>query len=65
LISETARRRSRPLRTRLSLRPSVDAPYEVPLEPAVRIPTMQIDVAEAVERILRALDRAAERAVTN
>jgi hypothetical protein len=31
----------------------------------VRIPTMQIDVAEAVERILRALDRAAERAVTN
>jgi len=26
---------------------------------------MQIDVAEAVERILRALDRAAERAVTN
>jgi bifunctional enzyme CysN/CysC len=43
----------------------VDAPYEVPLEPAVHIPTMQIDVAEAIERILRALDRAAERAGTN
>jgi bifunctional enzyme CysN/CysC len=34
----------------------VDAPYEAPVAPEVRIPTAELDVDEAVGRIVRALD---------
>ncbi len=41
----------------------VDAPYEAPESPEIRIPTTDVDVGTAVQQILGALERAWERAL--